>query len=156
MRRDLKRRLAQAEMAAAARIKPEQEAARHRQSLRYYVKFQRRMREFLALMGIDPALATALRRGEEAEAELAEIPDTPELEAADAAILPPQNSNVDDKAYRECLANFDRMVEFYRSGEQPDFADASPIELWAYCIAAAKEAWGDEAATSAFPDWCGA
>jgi hypothetical protein len=63
------------------------------------------MREFLALTGIDPAFATALRRGEEAEAKLAEIPDTPELEAADAAILPPQNSNVEDKAYREFRRN---------------------------------------------------
>src|SRR5215472_13739898 len=149
MRRDLKRRLARAEMAAAAIIKPDQEAARHRQKLRDCVQFLQRIRRFLVLMGIDPAVATALHRGEEAAAELAAIPDTPELEAADAALLLSQNRNVDEKADRECWAKIDQMVERYRSGElQPDFVRASPVALWAYCIAAAKEAWGDEAVAS--------
>ena len=37
--------------------------------------------------GVDLALTESLRRGNEATAELAAIPDTPELERADEAIL---------------------------------------------------------------------
>ena len=38
-------------------------------------------------MGIDSCRAVALRRGEEAAAELAAIPDSPHLKAADEAIV---------------------------------------------------------------------
>jgi hypothetical protein len=41
----------------------------------------------LRVIGIDPALAETLRRGEEAVAELAAIPDTLDLKTTDEAIL---------------------------------------------------------------------
>ena len=44
------------------------------------------MRDCLVHAGIDPARAVMLRVAEEANAELAAIPDTPELERADAAM----------------------------------------------------------------------
>ncbi len=50
-------------------------------------------------MGIDPALAVTLRRGEEAAAELAAIPDSPDLKAADEAIVTADHTNAND---REC------------------------------------------------------
>jgi hypothetical protein len=42
----------------------------------------------LHVMGMDPSLAAALQGGE----ELAAIPETPELKAADAVIVRPENS----------------------------------------------------------------
>jgi hypothetical protein len=41
----------------------------------------------LRVIRIDPALAETLRRGEEAVAELAAIPDTLDLKTADEAIV---------------------------------------------------------------------
>jgi hypothetical protein len=90
-------------------------------------------------MGVDPTLAETLRRGEEAAAELAAIPDTPELERADEAIRRAKCSNSDDGAHhlREEIA---RMAELYRSGQHRiDFANASPAELLAFCIASEIE-----------------
>jgi len=86
-------------------------------------------------MGVDPALAETLRRGDEAAAALAAIPDTPELERADEAIFRSECSDTGDGAhqFREKIA---RMAELYRSGQHRiDFADASPFQLLAYCIA---------------------
>ena len=44
-------------------------------------------------MGLDPALAVSLRRGEEAAAKLAAIPDTEALRTADEALT---HSDLDD------------------------------------------------------------
>jgi hypothetical protein len=43
-------------------------------------------------MRIDPEFAVALRRGEEAAAELAGMPDTRELRASEAAVSGPNSS----------------------------------------------------------------
>jgi hypothetical protein len=56
------------------------------------------IREQLALMGFDPALAVSLQRGEQATVEPAAIPDSETLRAADAAItrsdhMPRRNIN---------------------------------------------------------------
>jgi hypothetical protein len=93
------------------------------------------IRERLRIIGVDPALAESLRLGDEAAAELAAIPDTPELKRADEAILRANRSNSDDGAHhvREKLA---RMAELYRSGQHRiDFANASAFELLAFCVA---------------------
>jgi hypothetical protein len=82
-----------------------------------------------------------LRRGEEAAAELAAIPDTPDLKAADEAILRAECRNDDDGAQqvREKIA---RMAKLYRSGDHRlDLANASPAELLAFCVAVEMEAW---------------
>jgi hypothetical protein len=85
-------------------------------------------------MGVDPALAETLRRGDAAAAELAAIPDTRELERADEAILRTECSNSDEGAHRvrEKIA---RMAELYRSGQRLDLANASTVELLAFCVA---------------------
>ena len=90
-------------------------------------------------MGVDPALAETLRRGEEAAAELAAIPDTRELERADEAISRTECSNSGEGArwFREEIA---RMAELYRSGQHRlDLANASPAELLAFCVAGKVE-----------------
>ena len=96
-------------------------------------------------MGLDPALAVSLRHGEEAAAELAAIPDTEALRAADEAL---KHSDLDDdgeacstySASRraEHNAKMERMVAMYREGLQPNFANDSVVQLWAYCIAMEK------------------
>jgi hypothetical protein len=100
--------------------------------LRNSVALHQLIRERLRIIGVDPALAESLRLGDEAAAELAAIPDTPELERADEAILRAKCSNCDDGAHhvREKIA---RMAELYRSGQHRiDFADAS--ELLAFAL----------------------
>jgi hypothetical protein len=93
-------------------------------------------------MGINPALAVALRRGEEAAAELAAIPDTPDLKAADEAIVRPEYTNGDDRA-RQVRAIIAQMAEQYRGSQHRlDLANASPAELLAFCVAVEMEAWG--------------
>jgi hypothetical protein len=93
-------------------------------------------------MGIDPALAVALRRGEEAAAELAAIPDTDELRAADEAIVRADHGNGDDPA-RQFKEKIEQIAVKYREGQhQLDLANASPAELLAFCVAVEMEAWG--------------
>jgi hypothetical protein len=128
------------------------QAADHRRVLRALVEMHQIIRERLRVLGTDPALAETLRRGEEAAAELAAIPDTPELERADEAILRAKCSNSDDGAHhvREKIA---RMAELYRSGQHRiDFAEASPFELLAFCIASEtddrNQMWGTAGETS--------
>jgi hypothetical protein len=87
MRRDLERRLARAEIPAPETSWGDRKAAHHRQSLRTRVALHQLIRERLRVIGVDPALAESLRLGDEAAAELAAIPDTPELERADEAIV---------------------------------------------------------------------
>jgi len=141
MRRDLAYRLVKAEILVPEVSWVDQQAARHRQSLRTCVEGHRLIRERFRLMGIDPELAVALRRGEQAAAELAAIPDTPELKAADEAILCLENSNGEDRA-PEVRAKIVRMAEQYRTGEhQLDLANASPAELFAFCVAVEMDAW---------------
>jgi hypothetical protein len=52
-------------------------------------------------MGIDPALAVTLRRGKGAAAELAAIPDSLDLKAADEAIVRAECGNGDDRGRRD-------------------------------------------------------
>jgi hypothetical protein len=134
MRRDLEHRLAHAETMAPAISWVDRQAAYHRQSLRARVKLCQLIRERLRVIGLDPTRAETLQRGEAAAAELAAIPDTPELERADEAILRTKcNSGDGARQFREHHA---RMAELYRSGQQRiDFANASPCELLAFCVA---------------------
>jgi hypothetical protein len=57
-----------------------------RQGLRFCVKICAFIRERFLVMGLDPALAISLRRGDEAAAKLAAIPDSEALEMADDEI----------------------------------------------------------------------
>jgi hypothetical protein len=134
--------VARAEITTAAISRVDRQAAGHRQSLRAFVAIIELIRERLRIMEIDPALAVALRRGEEAAAELAAIPDTPELKAADEAIVLPESNNGDDDAC-QVRAKIARMAKQYRDGElRLDLANASPAELLAFCVPVEMESGG--------------
>jgi hypothetical protein len=133
-RRDLERRLARAEVTVSTMTRPDRKAVAHRQLLRTRVKIHGLIRERLLAMGINPSVAVALRRGEEAVAELAAIPDTPQLQVADEAIIRVGHNRGPDGASR-VRAKILTMAERYRDGRRPDLANASMLELFAFVLA---------------------
>ena len=146
IRRDFERRLRRAEIDTAVASWDDRQKAEYRVCLRAVVKLHGLIRERLQAMGFDPELAQTLQ-DLKAAAELAAIPDTPDLEAADRAILHAGRANRGDLV-REFKAGVGRVAELYRSGEhQLDLANASPRELLAFCVAVEKEA--DELSGSA-------
>jgi hypothetical protein len=141
MWRDLERRIARAEISAPAIPWVDRQAAHHRQSLRTCVKWCELIRERFRVMGIDPGRAVALRSGEEAAAELAAIPDSPDLKAADEAIVTTDYSNADGRN-AEFEAKIEQIAQQYRGGQhQLNLANASPAELLAFCVAVEMDAW---------------
>jgi hypothetical protein len=87
MRRDFERRLVRAEISAAAISWPDYRTAQHRSSLRTRGKICDCILEYRAANGMTPELGELTRQRDEVAIELANIPDTPELCAADEAIL---------------------------------------------------------------------
>ena len=137
IRRDLTLRLTRAEIAASARCWADRQATHQREGLRSRVRLCEAIRQGLIAMSFDPQLAVALRRGDEAALELAAIPDTEELRAADAAIVAADHHASGDEAAAQFLAKIEQMAKRYREGQhQPDFARASPAELLAFCVSA--------------------
>jgi len=88
-------------------------------------------------MGLDPSLAVMLRDGEESAAELAAIPDSDALRTADEAITRTHREN-NSEVFASFEAEMERRAERYLDGSQPDFAKASVIELFAFCVAREK------------------
>jgi hypothetical protein len=150
VQQDFKRRLARAEITVSAVHPADLQAASHRQTLRMRATIYEFIRDRFLLMGLDPALAVSLRVGEEAAAKLAAIPDTEALRTADKALT---HSDLDDdgaacstySASRraEDNAKIERMIAMYREGVQPNFANDSVMQLYAYCIAMAEIAMAE-------------
>ena len=87
-------------------------------------------------MRIDPELAVALRRGEEAAAEPAGMPDTRELRASEAAVTGPNSSGTRDRVYTKMARIADSMTERFGRGEEPiNLGNASLVELLAFVSA---------------------
>jgi hypothetical protein len=98
-------------------------------------------------MGLDPELVAVLRRDKDgAAAELAAIPDTPELSASDEEILRLENSNEGSNGKDE-FTEINGMAERFRSGElqlNPEIASIAGV--MAFCLAIEMKA--DEIRTS--------
>jgi hypothetical protein len=136
MRRDLERRVARAETAAHALDGADAQAVHRRCSLRAMVKVCDIIRNRLVAMGIEPALAVSLRRGEEAAAELLTIHDTPEPRVADAAATKRDLSGRGNGLDSKLATIAGPMVEQFGRGEEPiDFGNASLVELMAFVTA---------------------
>lgn len=120
---------------AAAVIRDEAEAVRHRGLLRARVKVGAIIRARLESCRLDPACATQLRLIDEAEAALSAVPDTSELQQMDAeseALLFPQR---DVQAAVEALsAKMAAMAGRCSRTENPEFASASLAELFLWSI----------------------
>ena len=126
--------LARLEIKAATTPWVDRHAAHHRNTRRALVEICEAIREQLALMGFDPALAVSLQRGEQAAVELAAIPDSETLRAADAAIT--RSDQHDDGATPTIIAaaQVAPMATHFRDGSEPDLAHASLAELFAFCF----------------------
>jgi hypothetical protein len=85
IKRDLRAWLARLEIRASTSHWADRHAAHHRKTRRAVVEICEAIRKQLLLIGLDPELAVSLQRGE-AAAELAAIPDSEALRAADEAI----------------------------------------------------------------------
>ena len=112
-------------------------AAHHRSALRARAATGAVVRDCLVHAGIDPARAVMLLVADEAAAELAAIPDTPELEQADAAVVA-RAADSDPDALSRFQAKMHNLVRRYREGDEFDPARASLAELHAWCLAAAN------------------
>jgi len=112
-------------------------AAHHRSALRARAAIGAAVRDCLMHAGIDPARAVMLLVADEAAAELAAIPDTPELERADAAVTAGA-ADSDPDAVSRFQANMHDLVRRYREGDEFDPARASLAELHAWCLTAAS------------------
>jgi hypothetical protein len=106
-------------------------AARHRALLRIRVEICTALRRRQVSAPVGAALAAALRLGDEAAAELALIPDTPERRRGDAVLLGA------GAARTEFEARMSPLVAAYRDGRPLDLFTASPAELLACCVARA-------------------
>ena len=143
VKRDFKRWLVCVEASASAIRPADLQAARNRQSLRVCTEISELIRERFLLMGLDPALAVSLQRGEEAAAKLAAIPDTEALRSADLAIT---RSHLNDcgAARSRLEAEIQRIAAQFYERSQPNFANASLIELLAFCVSMENLAWGNQ------------
>src|SRR5215470_9072678 len=130
---DIKRWLTRLETRAQTMPWTDRQAAHYRKTLRAIVAICAAIRERLLLMGLDPALAVSLLRGEQAAAQLDAIPDSVTLRAADEATT--RGDQNDDGAASIIIARMDRMAALYRDGAQPDLDNASLAELFAFCFA---------------------
>ena len=120
MRRDLERRLVRVEISAAAISWADYRAAQHRSSLRTRGKICDGILEHLATNGMTPDDELARQRDEVA-IELANIPDTPELCAADEAILSHgrKAENAAD-ALQKIIEMLDRVAERIETATDTD------------------------------------
>jgi hypothetical protein len=131
MRRFLDTRLARM---AKTEEPSELPAARHHSLLRARVAVCTLLRDRPTPPDADRALAGELQLGDTAAAELADIPDTPDLRETDRALLARDHAGAEETLearlwhlIRECLA-----------GRELDPANASPAELLAARLAAAR------------------
>ena len=140
----IKQWLARLEIKAATTPWADPHAAHHRNTRRAIVEICEMIREQLAVMGFDPALAVSLQRGEQAAVELAAIPDSETLQAADAAIT--RSDQHDEGATSTIIAaQIAPMATHFRDGSEPDFAHASLAELFAFCFPLGKPVLRGEA-----------
>ncbi len=124
MRQKSDTRLARAAKAKAPRDLAE---ARHRSLLRGRAALSALLSKRSAPPDGSRALADALQLGETAAAELAGIPDTPQLRDSDEALLAHDHTGAEDKF----AARLWHVVRQYRDGRELDPATASPAELLA-------------------------
>ena len=128
MRRFLDTRLARMAKTEAPRDLVD---ARHRSMLRARVVVCVLLRERPTPPDADRALAGALQLGDAAAAELADIPDTPELHKTDAALLARDHAGAEETFETRLW----HLVRQCSDGRELDPANASPAELLAAYVA---------------------
>ena len=145
IRRNDRRRLARLAMPLVADRRNE---VNLRVALRRSLGFFEYLHSLLLLEGIDPERTCLPGRLREAEAQLAAIPDTPELQRADEQSLARADFGWVDEEWergrryrppaheeRTRESEIDRLIGRYRTDCQDiDLATRSPFELLAWCL----------------------
>jgi hypothetical protein len=131
MRRFLDTRLARVAKAKAPRDLTE---ARQRSLLRARAAVRTLLRERSVQPDAGQALAGAWQLGDAAAAELAGIPDTPDLRETDGALLARDHAGAEETFE----ARLWHLVQHYCDGRELDTTNASPAELLAAYVAAAS------------------
>ena len=133
---------------AAPRILAQRDAVERRAGLREQRDFFEGVAMLLAIEGIDPQTTSVAIRLRDAEAKLAAIPDTPELEKADEEYLASADTRwIDEeqekgRRYRPPAreeesfeSEIERLMGRYRTDRrETDLTKASPLELYAWCL----------------------
>jgi hypothetical protein len=130
MRRPRDRRLARL---GARVVDAEMAEIHHRSGLRATATIGAAVRCALAAEGIDPAIATRLREADAAEAALAAIPDTPELQRADSDHEASGPAGGGD-ALDDFAAETRRLAKHYEANSEIDLATAPLADLFAWCL----------------------
>jgi hypothetical protein len=139
MRRDLEHGLAYAEISAPAISCVDRQAAYHRRSLRARVALHQLIRERLRVIGVDPALqrVSGAAMGRRLNWPRSRIHPSWNALTKRSSAPKAATPTAGRTASREEIA---RMAEPYHSGrDRVDFADASPVELLAFCVASEIE-----------------
>ena len=108
-------------------------AARHRSLLRARVALSALLREGSAPPADGQALAGALRLGDAAAAELAGLPDRPDLRESDLALLAHDHPGAEETFE----VRLKRLMQQFPEGRELDRANVSPAELLAASVAGA-------------------
>ena len=130
MRRFLDTRLARVAKATAPRDLTE---ARQRSLLRARAAVRTLLRQRSVQSDAGPAFAGAWQLGDAAAAELAGIPDTPDLRETDGALLARDHAGAEETFE----ARLWHLAQHYRDGRELDTTNASPAELLAAYVAGA-------------------
>ena len=128
MRRFLDTRLARVAKATAPRDLTE---ARQRSLLRARAAVRTLLRQRSVQSDAAPAFAGAWQLGDAAAAELAGIPDTPDLRETDGALLARDHAGAEETFE----ARLWHLAQHYRDGRELDTTNASPAELLAAYVA---------------------
>ena len=128
MRRFLDTRLTRVAKAKAPRDLTE---ARQRSLLRARAAVCSLLRERSVQPDAGQALAGAWQLGDAAAAELAGIPDTPDLRETDGVLLARDHAGAEETFE----ARLGHLAQHYRDGRELDTANASPAELLAAYVA---------------------
>ena len=128
MRRFLDTRLARVAKAKAPRDLTD---VRQRSLLRARAAMSTLLRERSVQPDAGQALTGAWPLGDAAAAELAGIPDTPDLRETDEALLARDHAGAEETFE----ARLWHLVQHYRDGRELDTANASPAELLAAYVA---------------------
>ena len=151
-----RRRLA---VLADPRLREERHAVEERVALRKRLRFFGRVAILLAVEEVDPESTCIAERYREAEAALAAIPDTPELETADAAYLarsdrrwsedrqprPPHQPPA--RVEEPIRGMIERLMMRYRTDlTDSDLTKMSAFALYAWCLSRHGETYDEAAA----------
>ena len=140
-------------------LREERHAVEERVALRKRLSFFGRVAILLAVEEVDPERTCIADRYREAEAALAAIPDTPELEKADAAYLarsdwrwsedrrPGPRYQPPPRVEEPIKSAIERLMSRYRTDlRDRDLTKMSAFDLYAWCLSRHGETYEEAAA----------